>query len=322
MTNLIYILAASHSGSTLLAMLLGAHQEICTIGELKATHLGDPEKYLCSCGENIQKCQFHHKLRESLASRGFDFDITKSQASFRSINTPYIHWLMGPLYRNMLLETIRDFGLFLSPTWRERSKQVKTLNLRLIEALTDLTNTKYVVDSSKIAIRLKFLLQIPELNVRVIHLIRDGRAVALTYMNPAIFADAKNPRMRGGGAGGNRDNEKLNVKNASHQWKRCLEEQENILRELNPNQKIRISYEQLCSEPKQTLSKLFNFLGLEPDKMNFDFRSAEQHVIGNGMRLDSSSEIKLDERWKSELTKQQLQIFEQFAGQKNNQYGY
>ena len=35
-TKLAYILAASHSGSTLLAMLLGAHRETCTVGELKA----------------------------------------------------------------------------------------------------------------------------------------------------------------------------------------------------------------------------------------------------------------------------------------------
>ena len=38
--RLAYLLAASHSGSTLLAMLLGAHPEACTAGELKATNLG------------------------------------------------------------------------------------------------------------------------------------------------------------------------------------------------------------------------------------------------------------------------------------------
>ena len=44
MTDLVYILAASHSGSTLLAMLLSTHPEICTVGELKATNLGDPHR--------------------------------------------------------------------------------------------------------------------------------------------------------------------------------------------------------------------------------------------------------------------------------------
>ncbi len=46
--RLIYILAASHSGSTLLSLLLGSHPEITTIGELKATSLGDPDQYRCS----------------------------------------------------------------------------------------------------------------------------------------------------------------------------------------------------------------------------------------------------------------------------------
>ena len=46
--RLVYILAASHSGSTLLAMLLGSHPDVCTVGELKATSLGNVEEYLCS----------------------------------------------------------------------------------------------------------------------------------------------------------------------------------------------------------------------------------------------------------------------------------
>jgi hypothetical protein len=35
MRRLAYILAASHSGSTLLSMLLGSHPQIATVGEMK-----------------------------------------------------------------------------------------------------------------------------------------------------------------------------------------------------------------------------------------------------------------------------------------------
>jgi len=54
--RLVYIMAASHSGSTLLAMLLNSHPEICTVGELKATSLGDPDSYYCSCRNKIREC--------------------------------------------------------------------------------------------------------------------------------------------------------------------------------------------------------------------------------------------------------------------------
>ncbi len=53
-----YVLACSHSGSTLLAMLLGAHPDACTIGELKLSSLGDIDCYRCSCGELIVQCAF------------------------------------------------------------------------------------------------------------------------------------------------------------------------------------------------------------------------------------------------------------------------
>ena len=56
MARLAYIAASSHSGSTLLAMLLGAHPQACTAGELRLTNVGDPERYLCSCGEKISRC--------------------------------------------------------------------------------------------------------------------------------------------------------------------------------------------------------------------------------------------------------------------------
>ena len=41
MTDLVYILSPSYSGSTLLTFLLNTHPEIATIGELKAQALGN-----------------------------------------------------------------------------------------------------------------------------------------------------------------------------------------------------------------------------------------------------------------------------------------
>ena len=74
-----YILAASHSGSTLLAMLLASHPDVCTTGELKAQSLGDPDKYRCSCGALIRQCEFWNDIAARMASRGHVFDITRSE---------------------------------------------------------------------------------------------------------------------------------------------------------------------------------------------------------------------------------------------------
>ena len=65
-----------------------------------------------------------------------------------------------------------------------------------------------------------------------------------------------------------------------------------------------------------------SFLDLDPDKVRLDFRAVTQHVIGNGMRMDSSSEISLDERWKSNLSRDDLRVFDATAGDLNRRYGY
>jgi len=62
----------------------------------------------------------------------------------------------------------------------------------------------------------------------VIRLIRDGRAVALTYMDPAGFADAKDPSLRAGGMGGDRRREKLTMAQAAREWRRSNEEAEHV----------------------------------------------------------------------------------------------
>ena len=54
MTDLIYIMSPSFSGSTLLTFLMGAHPSVATVGELKATSLGDIDEYDCSCGSRIR----------------------------------------------------------------------------------------------------------------------------------------------------------------------------------------------------------------------------------------------------------------------------
>jgi hypothetical protein len=162
----------------------------------------------------------------------------------------------------------------------------------------------------------------PELDVKVIRLIRDGRAVALTCMDPAGFADSRDPSKRAGGMGSDREKERLSMAQAAYQWRRCNEEGEHVLRPLAKARWIEIHYEGLCTNPDATLSRLFTFLGVDPDKRIVDFRSVEQHVVGNGMRLDTTSEIRLDERWRETLTEQDLRVFNDVAGELNRRYGY
>ena len=320
--RLFYLLAASHSGSTLLAMLLGAHPEVCTAGELKAASLGDPERYRCSCGERIRACPFWAAIGAETAARGVPLDITAARTDLRAVESAWARRLLRPLHRGPLLEALRDAALSLSPEWRRELPALQRRNAVLVEALLARTGRSCVVDSSKNGLRLKYLLRNPALDVKVIRLIRDGRAVALTYTDPARFADARDPRLRGGGAGGDRAGERLSLASAVREWRRSHEAAETILRALPPSRWIEVRYEDLCRAPADALARVFSFMGVDPSATDLDFRRREHHVVGNGMRLDTSSEIRLDERWRAALTADDLAAFEKGAGALNRRLGY
>jgi hypothetical protein len=324
MTRLAYILSASHSGSTLLSMLLGAHSQIATIGEMKlaAGAMGDLHQYRCSCGRLIQECGFWQRIEEGMAARGVEFALANAGTDYRTARSSYVRRLLAPMHKGRILEAIRDAALNLAPAWREHLVRTHKRNAVLAATVSEIAKAQVIIDSSKVGIRLKYLLRNGELDVKVIRLIRDGRAVALTYMDPAGFADAKDPTRRAGGLGGEREKERLTMTQAAYEWRRSMEEAEHILRTLDPSRWIEIRYEDYCRESDAALSRLHEFLGVDPGRQPRRFRDVEQHVVGNGMRLDTTSEIRLDERWKEHLTKADLHLFDQIAGRMNRHYGY
>jgi hypothetical protein len=217
---------------------------------------------------------------------------------------------------------LRDLALSLSPAWRARLAECNHRNLALIESLLEVTGAGVVIDSSKVALRLKYLLQIPDFDLRVIRVIRDGRSVSLTYMDDWNFADSADPALRGGGSGKLRPSVRETMAEAANEWKRSNESSDALTARLPASQWTEVRYEELCADPENTLKRLATFLDLDPNQVTLDFRARAHHVRGNGMRMDATSEIRLDERWKDSLGPDDLRIFDEVAGDLNRRYGY
>ncbi len=320
--RLLYILAASHSGSTLLAMLLGNHPEICTVGEMKHTSIGDVDRYRCSCGALIRACGFWNDVARDMRSRGLDYRVARGETDFATGAPALARRLLSPLHRGPALEMVRDVALSCVPGWRRHRRRVQARNAALAAAVCRRSGRRLIVDSSKIGTRLKFLLRNSALDVKIVRLVRDGRAVALTYMDPARYADAANPSLRGGGHGGSREREQLPLERAAHEWRRSNEEAEALLRTVDPGRWLAIKYEDLCADPVATLTRVFEFAGVDPSRASTDFRAGQHHVVGNGMRLDATSEIRLDARWRDALQAADLSRFQAVAGDLNQRLGY
>ena len=122
--------------------------------------------------------------------------------------------------------------------------------------------------------------------------------------------------------GGERESERLLMDQAAREWKRSNEEAEAILKDLDPSRWIEAPYESLCAETDPTLRNIFKFIGVNPDYKLASFRSVDHHIVGNGMRLDSTDKIKMDERWRQALTKSEIEVFNLVAGKMNRRLGY
>jgi hypothetical protein len=173
---------------------------------------------------------------------------------------------------------------------------------RVAEAMAAEDQTRYVVDSSKSAIRLKLLYIVRPARVRVVHLVRDGRAVAASAM-----------RRRG-----------MTAAMAAQVWKRENQHLALVLRGIPAAQKHRVRYEDLCENPARALSDLCDFLGLayEPGMPSL-WQRAVHNIPGNPMLFDKSRrDISRDERWRRDLPAPDVSAIERIAGGMNRSFGY
>ena len=300
MAKLAFIMAASHSGSTLLAMLLGAHPQATTIGDTAGTPDRNNPDYRCSCGHRARECPFWMQITERMGSQGINIDVTSFGTRFEYPENWFINRILGAEHRGPFLETVRDGILALSPGWKQSFQRIAQHNSAIVEAATQIANAKVLVDSSKLPHRLKFLLRIFGINIRVVHLVRDGRGVAHTYIHDNGWS----------------------VEKAAIEWRRGIVAAEKLLSRLDSGMWKQVRYEDLCANPQAELQKLCIFLNLNPSRVNLDFRSANLHVFGNKMRLSSEKAILLDETWRTELTDSQISTIERITGKHLKRYGY
>ena len=304
MTNVVYIMGHGYSGSTLLTFLLGTHPRIATIGELGIAPLAKeefkPEEYLCSCRTPIRECDFWQRVKTEMAARGHEVDIWDAGLEFRATGGGVADLLLRAVQRGPVLETARDVGLRVVPRARREMRRVLSRIESLIESVLKIKGSNTFLDSSKRPERAVFMRRIPSLDMRVIHLVRDGRAVSWS-----------NIKHLG-----------LSPEEAARSWVADNVGAEHARRYFPADRWMTLRYEDLCADPDGTLTKIHRFAGLPVTNGFHHFRSGDHHIIGNRMRLSSTSEIRLDESWKQALKPEQMAVIERRVSGINRKYGY
>jgi len=269
------------------------------MGELKAGMV-DVDNYMCSCGKRIRTCPLWMRIASAHTDRGLPFALDNFATRFEQQPGLIAGRLLGARLRGPVSEFLRDLAISTFPGVR----RARDRTLRTIEAFADImmevTHTNVFVDASKDAFRLKYLRAMTAYPMKVIRIIRDGRGVT------------NSTRVR----------ERRTVAQASRMWLNDSLELDRVQEWFEPDCWLTVHYEELCVNPDATLARLFAFVGLDGSQAASDFRSVEHHILANAMRLRDSSTIELDQKWKTQLSREDLAMFELIAGSVNSFYGY
>lgn len=278
--QVIYIAGYGRSGSTLLDLLLGSHPLAFGAGELTEVFTEWQRDGRCSCGQRYAECAWWHSVLDrfqialpGVSPREAEAVTRRVQSSLSPFGlgsrTPD-HELYGRVWRVMLLSIGQESG------------------------------RSVVVDSSKssrdAARRIPALTRLAGVDVKVLHLVRDPRAVLWSAFRGSNrqLEDGRRVTLRGGAyrmlLGWVMANTSVHLSQAA----------DSSL----PIRRIR--YEDMVSRPAQELRNLSPFLNL--DLAPVVGLIENQHAInpghgigGNRMRRRGPIRIEPDDEWKLAL---------------------
>jgi hypothetical protein len=310
MTTCLYICGAGHSGSTLLDMLLGSHSRIASLGEVMNLPMDWATNNRCTCGANVRDCNLWSEVVHEFEHRD-SIDVTANPYSLN----------LGPIYaavgdskvtgrayrlRRRLVSGLHYLELkagafgtlkpFLPTIYRGLEN-----NLFLYDLVGKRLGVDFVVDSSKVYAKAVGLYKLAPGRVKIILLIRDGRAVYHS-MRKRNF-----DRM-------------FSLNSWYTHFRRALPL---IEKQVDAGDVLTVKYEDLASDPAGEMQRICAFAGIGYEQTMLDFKAKVHHnVNGNAMRFTSASEIRLDTTWETKLGDEDKKFFLERAGWLNEKLGY
>ncbi len=301
MIDLVCIIGLGHSGSTLMDMVLGSHEQVLSLGEIKFFNTWLTTNPTCTCGQPFRQCEFWSIVLDRLLA------LKLIDPSLSNDFSTDIWWLSNRSIWNQTRHLVSVAGLewfpsaisrlamrYIAPEIDQRVKNT----LQLYEILRSVSGRQLLVDSSKFARRTKALFAYKPDSTRVVHLTRDGRAWVASQLHRTRWTVAE----------------------GAHRWVEDTRRTRQILKTMPADSCRHIRYEEISRQPEIAFKSICEFLELDfrPDML--DFRMVAHHNVGgNPMRLRADRSIVEDTKWRQELSSDQVQEFDRVAGELNRQ---
>ncbi len=298
-----FIVSPSYSGSTLLSILLAHHPGLVTLGEFldnEKRRFREGDGDFCSCGKKLAECPFMEDFATAVRAKGIDFSVDYPDTAFWC-GSGFQLKILRAYVRSRPFETVRHAAIRCLPPVRSTVSRIVDRNTKAIGALLERTGASVYLDSAKNNNRvIYFDRYAPDIEVKVVWLIRDGRGVVTSIMR----------------------HEDCDLPTAIVRWRTTQISVMRTVGMIDESCVLRLPYEDLCTKPGPVLEDVCRFLELDPGQMPENFGGQELHLTGNNMRLKGLKEIRVDERWVSTLTPDDLRLFDREVGDLNRTLGY
>lgn len=285
------------SGSTILGNVLGAANNALHLGELHWIWTrGLVEDWLCGCGAAVRRCVFWKKVLD-----GMPVVVDRTEAARMELRQRRVCrdiWkndhLLSPSHAHAYVSRVSDL-------WDRIQAQ----------------GPRLVIDSSKNPCQLAVLHEVMGDNLCVVHLLRDPRAIAYSWLRPVRRTDSPTRESF----------QRTDLAVTVQSWLRRNATIENFLtRTSTPS--IRVRYEDFVSDPMKTLKKIKSLVGepIEyPRVIDGLVQLKTTHTIsGNPGRMRQRGQVKLrlDDEWLLDMKPQDRDFVTGGIGAQLKHYGY
>lgn len=258
MKTIVYIVSDVRSGSTLLENILSKSECIVSVGELHHldSHIhkgtwGRTWNWTCSCGESFDSCAFWLMVYEKLGINE-PSDISKTE---------------------------------LIPKNDQASKRLNSQITKQLDSIYDavfsVSRVEVIVDSSKRPFQGLEIYKNSSHRVKLIHLKRDLRAVAISKNKWNIKFSGKSTFLL-----------KILFSSFMYRW-RCNK----FLKKARKADVYNLNYEDFSTRAQDCLNDISRFIGVDKMTMPEYMELVDDHTVGGSPNRFEKRKIQFDDKW-------------------------
>jgi len=294
--KVIYIAGYGRSGSTMLDMSLHQHPDIFGAGEIAemCKHVWVKNEY-CACKEKIQACELWPSIMTDWKEKG------------------------GDVERYLTLQKRIEPLLSIDRVGNTKALQeFNQMTTAMFNAIAAHTGKSIIVDSSKAPGRGLAHSMNEALDLRVIHNVRDARAVANSMMKSMDIDVEKGIQKK--------------IKSRSPfrtaiRWWMYNDYVEALIKKVDVGHSVRVRYEDFATHSKTELQRIGDCIGLDLTGVGENIENQKPVIAGHQMagsriRMKGELVMRMDAKWKETMSSMSQKIVLQITSEQMRRYGY